>query len=43
VWLGNRRGLLPFTALVDAEGNLVKTHTGPFASVADIEAWVGRE
>lgn len=39
VQLGNRRGILPFTALVDAQGRLVKTHYGAFPDVAAVEAW----
>jgi thiol-disulfide isomerase/thioredoxin len=39
VRLGNRRGLLPFSALVGADGRLLKVHVGPFASEADIRAW----
>lgn len=40
VRLGNRRGILPYTVLVDAQGRLQKTHYGPFPDVASLEAWV---
>jgi thiol-disulfide isomerase/thioredoxin len=39
VRLGNRRGVLPFTALIDRDGRLQKIHYGPFASAAEIQAW----
>ncbi|MFY2762800.1 TlpA family protein disulfide reductase [Arenimonas sp. MALMAid1274] len=39
VQLGNARGVLPFTALVDAQGRLVKTHYGAFADVAQVQDW----
>jgi thiol-disulfide isomerase/thioredoxin len=42
VVLGNRRGVLPFTALVDADGRLLKTHYGSFDDSAEIAAWVAR-
>ena len=37
VWLGNTRGLLPYTVLVDAQGRVRKQKLGPFAEgeVAD--------
>lgn len=38
VRLGNAQGLLPYSALVDAEGRIVKQKLGPFA-VGEIEAW----
>ena len=38
VWLGNTRGLLPYTVLVDAERKVVKQKLGPFAH-GEIEAW----
>ncbi|WMJ70688.1 TlpA disulfide reductase family protein [Stenotrophomonas sp. 24(2023)] len=38
VQLGNRQGLLPYTALFDAQGRLLKTRLGPFAH-GEIEAW----
>lgn len=40
VWLGNARGILPFTVLVDGQGRLVKTHYGAFPSVASVRRWV---
>lgn len=39
VWLGNARGILPFTVLVDAQGRLVKTHYGAFPSVGSVRRW----
>jgi thiol-disulfide isomerase/thioredoxin len=39
VRLGNRRGLLPFTALLDRDGRLLKVHVGPFPSEAAVAAW----
>lgn len=39
VVLGNRRGVLPFTALVGADGRLLKTHYGPFPDAAAVAAW----
>lgn len=42
VVLGNRRGLLPYSVLVDADGRLVATHTGPFRDTADVAAWTTR-
>lgn len=38
VWLGNTRGLLPYTVLVDANGRVVKQKLGPFKP-GEIEAW----
>ncbi len=40
VWLGNARGVLPFTVLLDAQGRLVKTHYGAFPSVESVQRWV---
>lgn len=40
VSLGNARGILPYSVLIDAEGRLVKTHYGAFPDVAAVEAWV---
>ncbi len=37
--LGNGLGVLPFTALLDADGRLLKSHVGPFASTDAIAAW----
>lgn len=42
VWLGNVRGLLPYTVLVDAEGRVVRQKLGPFAH-GEIEGWATRE
>ncbi|MBN8717489.1 MAG: TlpA family protein disulfide reductase [Stenotrophomonas sp.] len=39
VRLGNPAGVLPFSALVSADGRLLKTRIGPFADAADIAAW----
>ena len=38
VWLGNTRGLLPYTVLVDADGRVAKQKLGPFGR-GEIEAW----
>ena len=40
VRLGNTRGILPYTVLVDAEGRLAKTHYGAFPDVEAVRAWV---
>lgn len=40
VVLGNRRNILPFTALVDEQGRLVKTRYGEFPSLEALRAWV---
>jgi thiol-disulfide isomerase/thioredoxin len=37
--LGNVRNVLPFTVLVGADGRILATRTGPFASVGDLEAF----
>jgi thiol-disulfide isomerase/thioredoxin len=39
VVLGNTRGLLPFTALVGADGRLLKTHYGPFPDAEAVADW----
>ncbi|MDO5505363.1 MAG: TlpA disulfide reductase family protein [Pseudoxanthomonas suwonensis] len=39
VQLGNPRGALPFTVLLDAEGRLLKQRLGPFAD-GEIDGWV---
>ncbi len=39
VQLGNPKGVLPFTALVDADGRLVKQKIGPFQH-GEIDGWV---
>lgn len=41
VRLGNTRGVLPFTVLVDKRGRLLKTHWGAFPDVAAVRDWVG--
>lgn len=41
VQLGNPKGVLPFTALVDADGTLRKQKIGPFQP-GEIDAWVER-
>ncbi len=38
VWLGNRKGVLPYSVLVGADGRIVKQKVGPFAH-GEIEAW----
>lgn len=38
VWLGNTRGLLPYSVLVDAQGKVVRQKLGPFAH-GEIEGW----
>lgn len=40
VRLGNARGILPYTALLDAQGRLVKTHYGAFSSADAVRRWV---
>jgi thiol-disulfide isomerase/thioredoxin len=40
VRLGNARGILPYTVLVDGEGRLAKTHYGAFPDVEAVRAWV---
>jgi len=39
VQLGNAKGVLPFTALVDGQGRLVKQKIGPFKH-GEVDAWV---
>ena len=38
VWLGNRKGVLPYSVLVGADGKIVKQKIGPFAH-GEIEGW----
>lgn len=38
VWLGNTRGVLPYTVLVDREGHIAKQKIGPFAH-GEIDGW----
>jgi len=37
--LGNRLGVLPYTALIDAEGHLLRHQSGPFASAEALRQW----
>lgn len=39
VRLGNARGILPYTVLIDAEGRLRKTHYGAFPDVEAVRHW----
>ena len=39
VRLGNPNGVLPYTLLVSADGRLLKTRIGPFASATEIAEW----
>ncbi|MGQ4584732.1 redoxin family protein [Lysobacter sp. F60174L2] len=41
VQFGNPKGVLPFTALIDAEGRLVKQKIGPFEH-GEIDEWAAR-
>lgn len=41
VVLGNARGVLPYTVLVDAEGRILATHVGEF-SRDSLERWLAR-
>ncbi|WP_368565675.1 TlpA disulfide reductase family protein [Pseudoxanthomonas sp. UTMC 1351] len=38
VWLGNTRGVLPYTVLVGADGRIVKQKIGPFVH-GEIKSW----
>jgi thiol-disulfide isomerase/thioredoxin len=38
--LGNRLGVLPYSALIDADGRLLRRKYGPFASAQALKAWV---
>jgi thiol-disulfide isomerase/thioredoxin len=40
VALGNARGLLPYSVLIDAEGRLRARRLGPFQDAADLQAWL---
>lgn len=42
VRLGNPAGVLPYTALLDADGRLVRQKIGPFAP-GEIDAWVAEQ
>ena len=39
VRLGNARGILPYTVLLDARGRLVKTHYGAFPNAEAVRRW----
>jgi peroxiredoxin len=38
VWLGNRKGVLPYSVLVGADGKILKQKVGPFAP-GEIDSW----
>lgn len=38
VWLGNRKGVLPYSVLVGADGKILKQKVGPFVS-GEIDGW----
>ena len=38
VWLGNRKGVLPYSVLVSADGKVVRQKIGPFAA-GEIDGW----
>ena len=40
VRLGNRAGVLPFSALVGADGRLKAVRIGAFRSRADLQGWL---
>jgi hypothetical protein len=40
VRLGNSRGVLPFSVLVDAQGRIRARRIGAFTDAADLHAWV---
>ncbi len=40
VQLGNLRGVLPYTVLIDADNKVLANHIGPFPSEQAIAAWV---
>jgi len=42
VALGNARGLLPYTVLIDAQGRLRKRKLGPFAH-GEIAGWANQD
>ena len=39
VWLGNAKGVLPYTVLVDADGRIARQKIGPFKP-GEISGWV---
>ena len=38
VWLGNRKGVLPYSVLIGADGRVIKQKVGPFAP-REIDGW----
>jgi thiol-disulfide isomerase/thioredoxin len=40
--LGDRLGTLPYSALLDANGRLLRRHYGPFANADALAAWVSQ-
>ncbi|KAF1723156.1 TlpA family protein disulfide reductase [Pseudoxanthomonas wuyuanensis] len=40
VWLGNRKGVLPYTVLIGADGRIAKQKIGPFRH-GEISGWAG--
>ena len=38
VWLGNRKGVLPYSVLVGADGRILKQKVGPFEH-GEISGW----
>ena len=42
VLLGNRHGVLPFSALIGPDGRLIARKLGAFRSAAELEAWVAQ-
>lgn len=42
VMLGNRHGVLPFSALIGADGRLVARKVGAFRSADELETWLGQ-
>ena len=41
VRLGNSRGVLPFSVLIDAQGRIQARRIGAFTDAADLRAWAG--
>ncbi len=39
VRLGNARGILPYTVLLDTQGRVVKTHYGAFPNAGSVRRW----
>ncbi len=42
VVLGNRHGVLPFSALIGADGRLLARKVGAFKSAAELEQWIAQ-